>query len=374
MFGHWKLSFRVLSCLLYLTRIEFFSQKVLSNSWIHIFPGYHCSSVSRKPACLNINAVPKMHGVFTRRALLLVVVLYMLCGLKRTQIGWQRVVAAYPDYVPATQEPARIAIKKPFLFKNVSVQRLPAFHEGHLRSEKSLNTDPIDILQGPSLPESSVPRALLEFTACPSAANKYIDHICLPNLLYNISMSPASAIMQDHREFWNPTILALPYWAKNQYVIVNMVVAGPSQAYRQNALCEGNICHPRSQKPGAPREKTCSEGDLRVPGPNGGLRCVTSSIEVDFPPTPAERCEGQEQRLADIPGFHDSRLFYTARGEPILMVVSQYVTTLSDDQLSLTGRRSRYACIGLCVIDLRVVYPSIRRHLHLHLGASDRGR
>lgn len=291
-----------------------------------------CYNVTSISSFLYINTILKMHGVFMRRVLLLLVVLYVLYSLKRTHLRWQRVVAAYSDYMPTSQKPARKAIKEPFPFKNVSIQHVLAFHEGHLRSEKVMDTDPrASVHEGTILSKSSVPDALLGFTRCPLPASKYVGYIRLPNLLYNISMSPASAIMQDHRDFWNPTIFALPYWAKNQYIIVNMVVAGQSQAYRQNVLCEANICHPKSQKSGALREKTCTEDDLRVLGPNGGLRCVTSSIEVDVPPTLAEKCEGPEQKLADIPGFRDPRLFYTARGEPILMVVSQYVTTPSND-------------------------------------------
>jgi hypothetical protein len=111
-------------------------------------------------------------------------------------------------------------------------------------------------------------------------------------------------------------------WAKNQYLIVNMV-ASRGEPYRRNVLCEASICHPVSQKSNNSREETCTDDDLKVLGPNGGLRCVTTPVEVDVPPTPAERCDGVEQLLADIPGFHDPRLFYSGRGEPILMVVSQ---------------------------------------------------
>ncbi|PMD35427.1 hypothetical protein L207DRAFT_637792 [Hyaloscypha variabilis F] len=190
---------------------------------------------------------------------------------------------------------------------------------------------------------TTAPRALIGLTQCPRSPNQFTGHIRLPNLLYNISMSPRSARSKETRTFWNPTILALPYWAENQYLIVNMVTSH-GEPYRRNVLCEANICNPQSQRANNSRERTCTDNDLEVLGPNGGLRCVTPPIEVDVPPTPAERCDGIEQLLADIPGFHDPRLFYSGRGEPILMVVSQ----------------SRYACIGLWAIDLRVPYPDIQ--------------
>jgi hypothetical protein len=169
---------------------------------------------------------------------------------------------------------------------------------------------------------TKAPRALIDLTKCPRSPNQFTDHIRLPNLLYNISMSPISSTTEETRTFWNPTIFSLPFWAKNQYLIVNMVTSH-GEPYRRNVLCEANICHPKHEKPTNSREKACTDDDLAVLGPNGGLRCVTAPIEVDVPPTPAERCDGMEQLLADIPGFHDPRLFYSGRGEPILMVVSQ---------------------------------------------------
>ena len=101
------------------------------------------------------------------------------------------------------------------------------------------------------------------------------------------------------------------------------MVTSHGELYRRNVLCEANICHPPSEKSDNSRVKGCTKDDLESLGSNGGLRCVTTPIEVDVPPTPAERCDGMEQLLADILGFHDPRLFYSGRGEPILMVASQ---------------------------------------------------
>lgn len=173
-----------------------------------------------------------------------------------------------------------------------------------------------------SIHKSTMPKALLTLTTCPRSPNRFTGHVRLPNLLYDISMTPQSATAAEKRTFWNPTTFALPYWAKNQYIIVSMV-APHGEAYRRNVLCEANICHPKDQVKTTSREKQCTEEDLDILGPNGGLRCVTAPVEVEIPPTPAERCEGLEQLLADIPGFHDPRLLYSGRGEPILMVVSQ---------------------------------------------------
>jgi hypothetical protein len=214
----------------------------------------------------------------------------------------------------------RIPISHPFV--NNSLQ--PSLYNVDLEPETRLG----DIPLASSLTESSrvsqviLPAALLELANCPRAPNRFTGHIRLPNLLYNISMNPPSAGIEERRIFWNPTIIALPLWAKNQYLIVSMV-ALQGVAYRRNILCEANICYPKSQKRGQVRSRVCSSEDFAMLGPNGGLRCVTTPIEVDVPPTPADKCEGLEQVFADIPGFHDPRAFYSGRGEPILMVVSQ---------------------------------------------------
>ncbi len=221
---------------------------------------------------------------------------------------------------PKTQEPLRVPINHPFM----NSSRHGNSQGPGLAPPTDLHEDILDFSMVDSgyTKRTKAPRALLELAQCPRPSNWYTGHIRLPNLLYNISMSPVSSTTEEQRTFWNPTIFALPYWAKNEYLIVNMVVSH-GEPYRRNVLCEAHICHPKTRKSANSREKACTEDDLRVLGPNGGLRCVTAPIEVEVPPTPAERCDGMEQLLADIPGFHDPRLFYSGRGEPILMVVSQ---------------------------------------------------
>ena len=39
-------------------------------------------------------------------------------------------------------------------------------------------------------------------------------------------------------------------------------------------------------------------------------------VEVKVPPTIAQKCQGLEKDLADIPGFHDPRAFYRVRESP----------------------------------------------------------
>jgi hypothetical protein len=51
--------------------------------------------------------------------------------------------------------------------------------------------------------------------------------------------------------------------------------------------------------------------------------CASTPIDVDVSPIPAEKCVSVEHDFADIPGFHDPRVFYSGRGEPILKISSQ---------------------------------------------------
>ncbi|PQE32831.1 hypothetical protein CJF32_00001293 [Rutstroemia sp. NJR-2017a WRK4] len=194
--------------------------------------------------------------------------------------------------------------------------------------------------------KNNIPAILFELARCTRPFNKFTNHVRLPNHLYNISMSTRGG-EPEARKFWNPTIFALPSWSTNEYLIVTMVDC-TNRGYRQNVICEANICVPKHKAQG--RDNICTEDDLKVLGSNGGLRCATPPVEVDLPATPAKKCEGEQEGLADIPGFHDPRIFYTSRGEPILTVASQ----------------SRYACIGVWAIDLR----SIRSGLEEILSSS----
>jgi hypothetical protein len=66
-----------------------------------------------------------------------------------------------------------------------------------------------------------VPNALVLITRCSMLPNGLpISHVALPNRLYNISMSPSTAMFEEKRKFWNPTIVALPRWAANQYALL----------------------------------------------------------------------------------------------------------------------------------------------------------
>lgn len=185
--------------------------------------------------------------------------------------------------------------------------------------ENHMTIDPTII---PSLIKTSAFKSLLQ---CSRRLNKYTNHIRLPDILYNISMSPRSSLA--NKTFWNPTIIALPPWAKNQYLIISMVHL-ENATYRQSVMCEANICQRTISGSVQSHHRHCTSDDVQQLGINGGLRCATEPSIVKVPTTSAEKCEGKYTVHGRISGFHDPRLFYTGRGETLLMLSSQYISPL----------------------------------------------
>lgn len=84
-------------------------------------------------------------------------------------------------------------------------------------------------------------------------------------------MVPKHARYEGPQHFWNPIIFAQPSWAKNQYLIVSMVLL-KDQGYRRNVLCEANVCIPKPQRNEETLGMICSDQDLELLGPSEG--CV----------------------------------------------------------------------------------------------------
>ena len=155
---------------------------------------------------------------------------------------------------------------------------------------------------------------------CPTQANEYTGHLRLGNIVQNISQVPPGSIKEETRVFWNPTLVALPYWSENQYLVVSRIVTDGN--HQENVMCEANVCHIAGQPAGV-GEKVCTDDDLKHVGPGGGMRCANPPITLKVPPTPAEKCEGKFAPYVDIPGFHDPRIFWSGKGEPLMMVNTQ---------------------------------------------------
>ena len=212
-----------------------------------------------------------------------------------------------------------------------------------------------------------------QFTHCSVQPNPYTSHIRLPNTLYNISLTPPpqpenskrdeyqASPQNDAPRFFNPAIIPLPYWSHPaKYVLVTRVVT--FGFHQESHICLADICLPESSSSHLPtKDRTRSEARQALPpdtrpctaldhahlGPNGGLRCITPPLKINIPPTPAEKCEDAWLAFPDIPGFHDPRVFWSGKGEPLILVNSA----------------SRYECVGLWIVDLRRVYPDVERVL-----------
>ena len=157
---------------------------------------------------------------------------------------------------------------------------------------------------------------------CTKKVNKYTGHIRLPDIIRNISnIPPGPQVKPELRIFWNPTVIALPYWSQNQYLVVSRIVTDGQ--HQENVLCEANVCYVGSGEDARPGEKPCTHDDVKHVGPAGGMRCVAPPVTLSVPPTPAEECEGKFGPYADIPGFHDPRIFWSGKGEPLMMVNTQ---------------------------------------------------
>lgn len=155
---------------------------------------------------------------------------------------------------------------------------------------------------------------------CPISPNPRTGHIRLPDMAQNMSMSHPGLEGEETRGFWNPTIISLPYWSPNTYLLISRIVT--PGVYQETFFCEAKTCY-SGVGTRRPREENCTEEDLELLGPNGGMRCMTEPKQLEVPSTPAEKCEGKFYYYPDIPGFHDPRVFWSSKGEPLMMVNTQ---------------------------------------------------
>ena len=192
---------------------------------------------------------------------------------------------------------------------------------------------------------------LKSLLTCTDQANPHTKHIRLPNPVFNVSSTPRDAEFDGVHKF-NPTIIALPYWSPNHYLLVSRVVT--EGLHQESLLCEANICMPPNNYTSSD-DLACTVSDISELGHAGGLRCVTKPVTINIPPTPAERCTGVWSAFPDIPGFHDPRIFWSGKNEPLIIVNSG----------------SRYGCVGLWITDLRPLYKPLHDLLKGHYGSTE---
>lgn len=163
--------------------------------------------------------------------------------------------------------------------------------------------------------------ALQQLFQCPLEPNPVTNHIRLSKTyLRNITVIYHNDTPNENLEYLNPAIISLPFWSKNQYLVVMRVQTDGS--YQNNIFCEANICYtdPADAREGQQR---CTDEDNALLGGAPGLRCAMPPTSLNVPPTPAAYCGLQMGIMMDIPGFHDPRVFWTGKGEPLMMVNTQ---------------------------------------------------
>jgi hypothetical protein len=175
---------------------------------------------------------------------------------------------------------------------------------------------------------------LASLLECKASPNPYTAHLRITDTAQNISQTPGV-------HHFNPTIIALPYWAENQYLLVSRVVT--EGLHQESVLCEASICVKKGDVKRREGETDCT-ADSGLEN-TGGLYCATAPVVVNIPPTPAEQCDGPWSTFPDIPGFHDPRIFWSGKGEPLIIANSA----------------SQYACLGLWITDLRTLYEPLMK-------------
>jgi hypothetical protein len=194
--------------------------------------------------------------------------------------------------------------------------------------------------------DSVQPGHLASLLQCRMSPNPHTLHLRIADIAQNISQTSGV-------HHFNPTIIALPYWAANQYLLVSRVVT--EGLHQESVLCEANICVKKGESKRRAGEKECTvDSGLEN---TGGLYCATASVVVNIPPTPAEQCDGPWSAFPDIPGFHDPRIFWSGKGEPLIIVNSA----------------SQYACLGLWITDLRTLYEPLKKLIGSQPGQHSSG-
>lgn len=163
---------------------------------------------------------------------------------------------------------------------------------------------------------------LLPLLQCRIAPNKYTAHIRIPVHIRPIDMVPENVTLEtdEKRSAFNPTIISLPHWSENQYLLVTRILTdGASQ---QNVICEANICYvdPAKARPG---EKPCTADDQTLFGGQEGMRCATVPHLVRLPTAPSKWCGWDVSYMADVLGFLDPRIFWSGKGEPLMIMNAQ---------------------------------------------------
>lgn len=199
--------------------------------------------------------------------------------------------------------------------------------------------------------------------SCPYRLNPKTGHIRLPHIHHNISLQAPNNQHDPEARHFNPTIIPLPSYVASftsaRYLLMTRLVT--PGLHQESLACLASFClpdpHSSNYTTGAPARKSsrrssvlppdthsCTISDPSTLGPQGGLHCISPSRRLNIPPTPSKRCTGEWSSFPDIPGFHDPRVMWSNLGEPLIVVNSA----------------SAYGCVGLWVVDLRMLLPELQ--------------
>lgn len=184
----------------------------------------------------------------------------------------------------------------------------------------------------------------LSLINCPTTPNPITNAIRLPNEIHSISLTFPGQETDNEHQYFNPTLIPLPPYSPYPYLLLSrLVTAG---LHQESHICMATFCLPPNST--APKilpadVQHCDDSGEGVLGTVGGIRCASAPERLNIPPTPAGICEGAWSAFPDIPGFHDPRMFWSGKGEPLVIVNSG----------------SRHGCVGLWIVDIRAVYPEL---------------
>lgn len=151
------------------------------------------------------------------------------------------------------------------------------------------------VRQYPQLPAWLVNAAIKDLSTPRVPVDGNINAFILPNIVYKVHMS-------SEKQYWNPSVIALPTQATADYLIVARDVT--NGAYQHNSVCMA-VWDEQTET----------------------LRCVTTPQLIEAASTAALQCgqanSSASKVIADIPGFHDARVMWSHNGEVLLIAGTQ---------------------------------------------------
>jgi len=160
------------------------------------------------------------------------------------------------------------------------------------------------------------------------SSNPHTQHLRIPNIAQNIFQRPGV-------HYFNPTIFALLYWVEL------------TESFHKSVLCKAKICFRKGNSTKHKSETDCTANSNLEK--TGGLYCVTAPVVVNIPATPAEQYDRPRSALPYIPGFHDPRIFWSGKGETLIVInsASQYACLAFESQIYALSTNCSCTCCHL---------------------------